>query len=66
MKAALVGALRREKMAETTIQDLNVEIDRMKCSVCIFLSKNSQNSTFLSLALIVIPEASISIYKLIM
>ncbi|XP_050883235.1 kinesin-like protein KIN-12C [Lathyrus oleraceus] len=31
MKAALVGALRREKMAETTIQNLNIEIDRMKC-----------------------------------
>ncbi|XP_058757303.1 kinesin-like protein KIN-12C [Vicia villosa] len=30
MKAALVGALRREKMAETTIQNLNFEIDRMK------------------------------------
>ncbi|AES92050.2 kinesin motor domain protein [Medicago truncatula] len=33
MKAALVGALRREKMAETTIQDLNVEIDHTKCLV---------------------------------
>ncbi|KAI5436663.1 hypothetical protein KIW84_022974 [Lathyrus oleraceus] len=31
MQAALVGALRREKMAETTIQNLNIEIDRMKC-----------------------------------
>ncbi|KAI5422581.1 hypothetical protein KIW84_045856 [Lathyrus oleraceus] len=31
MKAALVGALRREKMPETTIQNLNIEIDRMKC-----------------------------------
>ncbi|XP_027192463.1 kinesin-like protein KIN-12C isoform X2 [Cicer arietinum] len=31
LKAALVGALRREKMAETTIQDLNVEIERTKC-----------------------------------
>ncbi|CAJ2651293.1 unnamed protein product [Trifolium pratense] len=31
MKAALVGALRREKMAETTIQGLKVEIDRTKC-----------------------------------
>ncbi|CAJ2650140.1 kinesin-like protein KIN-12C isoform X2 [Trifolium pratense] len=31
MKAALVGALRREKMAETTIQGLKVEIDHTKC-----------------------------------
>lgn len=39
MKAALVGALRREKMAETTIQNLNIEIDRMKCLVCIILAE---------------------------
>ncbi|GAU16719.1 hypothetical protein TSUD_199610 [Trifolium subterraneum] len=31
LKAALVGALRREKMAETTIQGLKVEINRTKC-----------------------------------
>ncbi|CAL5195648.1 unnamed protein product [Lathyrus oleraceus] len=39
MKAALVGALRREKMPETTIQNLNIEIDRMKCLVCIVLAE---------------------------
>ncbi|KAJ1403031.1 P-loop containing nucleoside triphosphate hydrolase [Sesbania bispinosa] len=31
MKAALVGALRREKMAEITIQNLKAEIERMNC-----------------------------------
>jgi kinesin family protein 15 len=38
MKAALVGALRREKMAETTIQRLKVEIDGTKCLVCIIVT----------------------------
>ncbi|KAK7363420.1 hypothetical protein VNO77_05563 [Canavalia gladiata] len=33
MKAALVSALRREKMAETTIQDLKAEIDHKNCMV---------------------------------
>ncbi|KAK7291739.1 hypothetical protein RIF29_07120 [Crotalaria pallida] len=31
MKAALVGALRREKIAQTTIQNLKAEIERMNC-----------------------------------
>ncbi|BAT77004.1 hypothetical protein VIGAN_01508300 [Vigna angularis var. angularis] len=33
MKAALVSALRREKMAETTIQNLKAEIDHKNCLV---------------------------------
>ncbi|KAK8471014.1 hypothetical protein PHAVU_003G119700 [Phaseolus vulgaris] len=33
MKAALVSALRREKMAETTIQNLKAEIDHRNCLV---------------------------------
>ncbi|KAK7388059.1 hypothetical protein VNO78_22862 [Psophocarpus tetragonolobus] len=33
MKAALVSALRREKMAETTIQNLKAEIDHINCLV---------------------------------
>ncbi|TKY54300.1 Phragmoplast orienting kinesin-1 [Spatholobus suberectus] len=33
MKAALVSALRREKMAETTIQNLKAEIDHTNCLV---------------------------------
>ncbi|KAI5416826.1 hypothetical protein KIW84_041727 [Lathyrus oleraceus] len=40
MKVALVGALRREKMAETTIQNLNIEIDRMKCLVWLELDQD--------------------------
>lgn len=40
MKAALVGALRREKIAETTIQNLKVEIERMNCLVCMVLTTN--------------------------
>lgn len=36
MKAALVSALRREKMAETTIQNLKAEIDHRNCLVSMF------------------------------
>lgn len=46
MKTALVGALRREKIAETTIQNLKAEIDCMNCLVCLVLTKKSYLSGF--------------------
>lgn len=40
MKAALVGALRREKVAEATIQNLKAEIECMNCLVSMVLTEN--------------------------
>ncbi|KAF7836879.1 kinesin-like protein KIN-12C isoform X1 [Senna tora] len=45
MKAALLGALRREKMAETTIKNLQAEIERMNC-LALQKEEDTQHTAF--------------------